>query len=145
MLGSPPTPFFPTDMTYVAPYQAGALDGVLSYPYFFVLRVVFAHGANFQRLQDLSNTMKVSFSDVGLLGTFLDNHDNPRFLNLRDDRTAYKNAIVHVIYGSGIPVWYYGAEQDFKGGSDPQNREIMWPSNFDRGGDLYAFIKVRAD
>jgi len=132
---------FSADMSYVAPYQGQALDGVLSYPMFFSIRSVFAQGGNFKQLQDTSDAMPGAFSDVSLLGTFVDNHDNARFLNLRNDHTAYKNALMHVLFSSGIPIIYYGSEQGFSGGSDPANREILWISNFDRTGDLYQFIK----
>jgi hypothetical protein len=30
----------------------------------------------------------------------------------------------------GIPVVYYGLEQAFTGGSDPANREALWPSGY---------------
>ena len=41
----------------------------------------------------------------------------------------------------GIPFYYYGSEQEFAGGNDPQNREIMWNS-FNTGSDIY---KMTAD
>lgn len=44
----------------------------------------------------------------------------------------------------GIPITYYGAEQYFAGGNDPQNREILW-RNLDRSSDMYAFLgKINA-
>ena len=133
---------FSPDLSYVAPYQGQALDGVLSYPLFFAIRNVFAQGGSFQQLQSVSDSMVHVFSDVSLLGTFLDNHDNARFLNSRNDQTAYKNALLYVLYSSGIPIVYYGSEQGFSGGDDPANREILWPTNFSRGGDLYQFVKA---
>lgn len=42
--------------------------------------------------------------------------------------------------GQGIPIVYYGSEQGFSGGSDPGCREALWPTGFDRSGDLYGFI-----
>ena len=30
----------------------------------------------------------------------------------------------------GIPIVYYGLEQGFSGGSDPANREALWPSGY---------------
>ena len=30
----------------------------------------------------------------------------------------------------GIPIAYYGIEQDFHGGPDPANREALWPSSY---------------
>jgi alpha-amylase len=44
----------------------------------------------------------------------------------------------------GIPIVYYGAEQYFAGGNDPQNREILW-RNLDRNSDLYKDLgKINA-
>ena len=30
----------------------------------------------------------------------------------------------------GIPIVYYGQEQDMRGNSDPYNRETLWPSGY---------------
>ena len=34
----------------------------------------------------------------------------------------------------GIPCLYYGTEQDFAGGNDPANREVLWNSGFATNG-----------
>lgn len=39
----------------------------------------------------------------------------------------------------GIPIVYYGTEQYYGGGNDPQNREILW-RNMDTNSDMYKFI-----
>ena len=39
----------------------------------------------------------------------------------------------------GIPIVYYGTEQYFAGGNDPQNREILW-RNLNRSTDMYGFL-----
>jgi len=41
----------------------------------------------------------------------------------------------------GIPIVYYGTEQNFDGGNDPANREILWPSNFNTQAETYVFLK----
>ena len=38
------------------------------------------------------------FPDVSVLGNFLDNHDNPRFLHNNPDRVTLKNALAYVIF-----------------------------------------------
>ena len=132
---------FNGDPKYVAPFQGAALDGILSYPMFFQIRNVFTGQQSFKQLQQLSDDMPNQFQDVTLLGTFVDNHDNVRFLNIKNDRTLYKNALIHVLFSSGIPIIYYGTEQGFSGGNDPECREILWSSNYDTTNDLYQFIK----
>ena len=41
----------------------------------------------------------------------------------------------------GIPIIYYGTEQGFSGGNDPNNREPLWPTGFSTNNELYTFIK----
>ena len=35
---------------------------------------------------------------------------------------------------------YYGAEQGFNGCGDPENREPLWPSEYDTESELYVYI-----
>jgi alpha-amylase len=37
-----------------------------------------------------------------------------------------KNALVFALTATGIPFYYYGSEQAYAGGNDPQNRESLW-------------------
>ena len=43
----------------------------------------------------------------------------------------------------GIPIIYYGTEQGFKGPSDPNNRESLWP-HYDTSNELYTTISKMA-
>ena len=58
--------------------------------------------------------------------TFVENHDNPRFLNRCNDRSKFTNAAIFSLLWEGIPVFYYGGEQYYAGGADPNNREPLW-------------------
>ena len=40
--------------------------------------------------------------------------------------------------GRGIPFYYYGSEQAYAGGNDPQNREVMG-NNMNTDSDIYKF------
>ena len=42
--------------------------------------------------------VKSDFADAGLLGLFLDNHDNPRFLNINPDTASLKNALAWILF-----------------------------------------------
>jgi glycosidase len=43
----------------------------------------------------------------------------------------------------GVPCLYYGTEQEFNGGNDPANREVLWNTNFDTTGDTFVhFAKL---
>ena len=81
------------------------------------------------------------FSDIDAVGIFVDNHDNPRFLHGNDNIRLYKSALTFVLCARGIPFFYYGSEQAFAGGVDPDNREVLW-SNFDRTSDMFKFTQT---
>ncbi len=72
-----------------------------------------------------------SISDISMLGLFSDNQDNPRFLsycNKGKDSCLklYKGWITFNLMSVGIPVIYYGTEQEFNGGNDPYDRDAIW-------------------
>ncbi|GAM17067.1 hypothetical protein SAMD00019534_002420, partial [Acytostelium subglobosum LB1] len=129
------------DVGYVASYQE-VLDGLLSYPLFFTLRDVFASQQSMFGLQSMLQDYASSFKNVAYLGTFIDNHDQVRFLNQQPDLALYRNAITYVLTGVGIPIIYYGTEQEFNGAADPDNREPLWPTQFDTTVPMYQFIKT---
>ena len=94
-------------------------------------------------ITDLANSIqsiREQCKDTTLLGTFLENHDNPRFPSLTSDLALAKNAIAFTILSDGIPIIYQGQEQHFSGGSDPANREALWSSGYSTTSPLYGFI-----
>jgi len=76
---------------------------------------------------------------------FVDNHDNARFLNrYSGNNTGLKQAQVFALTSRGIPFTYYGTEQYYAGGNDPNNRESLW-QDMNTQSDLYQIIaKVNA-
>lgn len=77
------------------------------------------------------------------LVNFMDSHDFGRFLfDGAGDVAALRNALVLLFTEEGIPNLYYGTEQDFSGGNDPSNREVLWavPRPFDTTGDTFRHI-----
>ena len=119
---------------YDGPYQQ-VLDGILSYPMFYTIRNVFGEGQAMQQIDSRISDDSKYFTDVSLLGTFVDNHDNDRFLC--DYQAAngnyhrkYINALTFALTFTGIPITYYGSEQAFAGSngkcSDPNNRQSLW-------------------
>lgn len=76
------------------------------------------------------------FNDIDALGVFVDNHDNARFLNSQGDWMKFKSALTFSLTSRGIPFFYYGDEQAYSGGNDPNNREIMF-NNLDTSSELY--------
>jgi len=85
-----------------------------------------------------------SFKNLDYLGTFIDNHDNARFLNGHGDQKLYQNAIAYLLTGQGVPILYYGTEQGYAGGNDPNNREPLWTSGFSMSNSLFGLISTLA-
>jgi len=72
------------------------------------------------------------------LVNFIDNHDVARFLFFaNNDTNALRNALVFLMTEEGIPCIYYGTEQDFGGGNDPANREVLWNTGFKTDGQTF--------
>lgn len=82
------------------------------------------------------------------LGLFVDNHDNARFLHNSYSIPLFKSALTFITFAQGIPITYYGSEQGFAGGNDPENRETLW-TNMNTNSEMYKYIsqinKVRKD
>lgn len=50
----------------------------------------------------------------------------PRYLSKKGASLAnFKAALIFSMTTRGIPFVYYGTEHAFKGGQDPQNREVL--------------------
>ncbi|KAI6658435.1 Acid alpha-amylase-like [Oopsacas minuta] len=124
---------------YVEHYQ-NALSGMLNYPMFFTLRDVFQNKQSMDQLRARISE-ESTFPDITLLGNFIDNHDNPRFLHQNGDYTLLINALTFTIFQEGIPIIYYGTEQGFAGGKDPNNRESLF-GNFNQNHILYRVIST---
>ncbi len=100
-------------MPVVEATAQGALAGMLSYPLYYALRDCFmgAGGGGLLPMSRISSFLNHKngsyyqhFRDVSLLATFIDNHDNPRFLNKQTSQELYRNALAMVIFSVGIPM-----------------------------------------
>jgi glycosidase len=150
---------------YTGPPDKG-LDSLLDFPTEYTLHAVFKQqqptsqiGEHYaERLRCGPRHDEPCYFDPSLLMTFVDNHDQSRFLN--DSSEPQLKAALGFLYTSpGIPVLYYGTEQGFKGHRDKGcsggdcNREDMfanpaWDANtghtassFDNKSELYQFIR----
>ena len=128
------------DSSYVCEFQ-NDLDGLLNYPLYFSMMDAFSSiSGSIKDLVSQVNALKADCKDSTLLGTFLENHDNPRFGGLTSDMSLRENAIAFTILADGIPIIYEGQEQGFTGGDNPANREAVWPSEYSPTSTLYTFI-----
>jgi len=126
-------------INYVSGYQ-GAVDGLLNYPLYYAINDVFAYGNSAYDLRDALSAISQGFKDITVLGNFVDNHDNPRFLHFNGSHNRLKNALNFMLFQQGIPIVYYGTEQGYAGGADPANREQLW-TNMDSSSELYLFLQ----
>ena len=125
---------------YLAGYANG-MSGLLNYAIYYPMnRFYQQQQRSSQELADMLDTVSAKFPDPAALGTFLDNHDNPRWLNAKSDTSLFKNALAYVMLARGIPIVYYGSEQGYAGGNDPANREDLWRSGFNTNADLYQAL-----
>ncbi|WPH01671.1 Hypothetical protein R9X50_00452200 [Acrodontium crateriforme] len=134
---------FENDVGFVCGYQ-NYLDGVMNYGvYFAAINAFKSTSGDMSGLGDVLSSVKNACKDTGLLGSFSENHDNPRFAQLTGDWALAKNIIAFTILTDGIPIIYEGQEQhyDSLGGSgDPYNREAIWYSKYNTGAELYQEI-----
>ena len=127
---------FNGDPGYVADYQ-NHLDSVFNYPLYYTIKSSFC--GSFRNLEGyLFNTRKV-FPAPEYMATFVENHDNPRWLHDCGDRAKFTNAVIFSLVWEGIPVFYYAGEQYYAGGADPNNREPLW-DNYNTKSTLYQLL-----
>lgn len=110
------------------------LKSALHYPLYYVLNKVFAHNQSTRLLDDtISQMHHYDATSHDYLATFIDNHDNARFLapsRANNDHNKLKLALTYLLTSRGIPVIYYGTEQGFHGENDPYCREDMFAGQF---------------
>ncbi|KAF4635682.1 hypothetical protein G7Y89_g2413 [Cudoniella acicularis] len=125
------------DVGYVCPYQ-DYMDGLLAYPSYFQATQFFSNtsvtSANFIAEVEYMNSQ---CKDTSLLGSFTENHDQPRFAYYTDDMTLAKNIVTYTMLADGIPIIYQGQEQHFSGAADPYDREALWLTNYNTSTPLY--------
>jgi alpha-amylase len=114
-------------------------DSVLDYPLYFMVNSVFATASgNTAQLETHYNAVAANYAPGSQmqLVTFLDNHDQPRFLSTsaaNNNTNRLKVALAFLYTARGIPSLYYGTEQSFDGTTDPNDREDMFAGEFKDG------------
>jgi len=129
---------FNGDPTYVAQYQ-GPVTSLFNYPMFFKIQDVWIWNHSMYEIRTLYQQEDAVFQNVDILGSFMDNHDNARFLSHTNNIAAFKSAITFAMTARGIPFFYYGDEQMFNGGNDPANRESLWNA-MNTNADVYKYV-----
>ena len=87
------------------------------------------NNADFSAIDSAVSQASEDFSDANSLVTFIDNHDQPRFLSTYNKPERLNLALAFLLTTRGIPCIYYGNEQylhnDTREGHDPYNRPMM--------------------
>ncbi|TBU38203.1 alpha-amylase [Dichomitus squalens] len=129
--------------SYVADYTH-KVDGVLDYPTWYSLVPAFTNTSG--NITDLARKVWEAQAQYKtgelLVGSFLENHDNPRLPSFIQDNALIKNAITWPFMNDGIPILYQGQEQTYAGGDDPENREALWLSQYIQQRPLVTHVKI---
>jgi alpha-amylase len=131
---------FNGDMGYVGGY-VGTVTSVLNYPFFYWVRDTLFNTKDMTNLRSYYSewSKKIDLKQLNYMANFVDNHDNARWLSWGGDwekkKKVFKTGNLLALTSVGIPIVYYGSEQYFAGGNDPNNREILW-----RNLDRYIFV-----
>ncbi len=80
-------------LDYVSDYQNCCIDSVLNYPLYFTIKDVFMNSRSLYSMESSLLNIAKSFHDPSVLGVFVDNHDNSRFLHNNRNIKRFKNAI----------------------------------------------------
>ncbi len=147
---------FDADPAITSFFQGGAknfdgvdtrVDAVFDFPNYFKARDVFAHGKS---IRDLAGMLGHDglYSNPGVLGTFIGNHDVVRFMN-ETGATVPKLelALTWLLTTRGIPTIYYGDEIAMQGGRDPDNRRdfpesaFMVPTRTPEQRSIYEYVQ----
>ncbi|TAQ86882.1 hypothetical protein B7494_g4775 [Chlorociboria aeruginascens] len=143
-----------SDVDSVCSYQ-NVLDGVLAYA---SATAFFSDpSATASAFVNEVQSTNTGCKDTTLLGSFSENHDQPRFANATSDMVLAQNIITYTMLADGIPISIYptissacdpltsavyqGQEQHFSGGVSPYDREALWPSDYSTSSPLYKLIQ----
>ncbi|KAH0562159.1 hypothetical protein GP486_003145 [Trichoglossum hirsutum] len=122
-LGSPKAPLlFPHEL-------------MRQYRYYALLRAFTPPDGDMGELVRMMWEVQARCRDTSLLGTFSENHDQPRFPHFTSDMALQLRLTPYTLV-------YQGQEQHFRGSSDPSNREPLWPTEYRTTTPLYQHISI---
>lgn len=171
------------NISYHAGFQHDGLTGLLNFPAFYQIHGSFCQyhlggelgnyhlqGAFTPQLPDLRNMSAVIdfqqdsglYSNLDLLGNFVDNHDEFARIGYYCDQDSYriKNAMAALMFARGVPIIYYGTEQGLDGHQanvlekaalqkemqadkgQAYVRESLWQTRFNTSTWQYQYIKL---
>ncbi|THH31734.1 hypothetical protein EUX98_g2466 [Antrodiella citrinella] len=126
---------------YLAGYTK-VIDSVLDYStYYSVFPAFSSTSGNLSTVSQVVQEAQSSFNNGEFfVGSFIENHDQPRFQSITTDQALVMNAMSWPFIQDGIPILYYGQEQGYTGSNDPANREALWLSGYDTNKTLVKHV-----
>lgn len=92
------------EVTDFCPYQTnGYLNGMPNYLDYYKIISSF-NGGSMTDLNAIRTQTRESCNDTSVLGSFIENHDMPRFASYNSDMAVAKNALAYTIVTDGIPL-----------------------------------------
>ncbi|MFT7235943.1 MAG: glycosidase [Cyclobacteriaceae bacterium] len=99
---------------YLGTTDKPEMNSILNFPLTLSIDRVFAEAKPTNTLTFRLNSIKKVFPRPEMLLNFIDNHDGERFLT-KTDRVSFRQALLFVMTIPGVPVIYYGTEQELLG------------------------------
>lgn len=92
------------EVTDFCPYQSqGYLPGMPNYLDYYKIISSF-NGGSMSDIDAIRSQTRESCNDTAALGSFIENHDMPRFASYNDDMALAKNALAYTMVTDGIPL-----------------------------------------
>lgn len=129
------------NVRYFKAYSETGITGMTNYPLYKGIITTFREYGNTNNLKT-SIREDSNFSNPGMNGIFIDNHDNIRFPSIHKNNPVeyHKQALTFIMSYPAIPVIYYGNEIGMEGHDDPDNRRDMQWDKVD-GNEVLEYFK----
>ena len=117
------------------------MDSFHNFPLYYAILDVFAFNSKNTSMAKLVEANRLQMKgtylpDPFMATNFIENHDMPRFMMMRNDVAAYRSALVYMLASEGIPILLYGAEQSFGTTRRPKDGSVGTSNR--SGGHGYA-------
>ncbi len=128
---------------YLGTAQRPEMNSILNFPLSTSINRVFVEQKPTNTLTFRLNSVKRAFDRPEVLFNFIDNHDGSRFLS-RTDKQSFRQALMFIMTIPGVPVIYYGTEQEllgmrqamFKGGVGSPDKD-----QFNKENESFRFVQ----
>lgn len=134
---------FVSSPSFLASYNEVGFDSITNYSMYDGILDTFKIYGDANKLKIAINNDN-KFSNKGLNGIFLDNHDVSRLISRTSKHgEAYlKQGLTFIMTYPSIPIIYYGTEVGLEGKHDPENRHLMPWQSFENNEIFHHYNKL---